>query len=216
MLKAILWDNDGVLVDTEGLYYRACSEALERVHIELSETRYIELFLKKSEGLVKIAAEHGLGEKELEPIKDWRNARYTELLQQGVPVIDGVREVLEQLHGKVRMGIVTSSLREHFEIIHASTDLLSFFDFVLVREDYQHSKPDPEPYLKAMRQNGLESDECMVIEDSDRGLRAALAADVPCVVLPQGLTRDLDFSSALRVLADIRQLPPLIDELLRT
>ena len=137
MLKAILWDNDGVLVDTEGLYFQACRETLERLGVRLSEARFIELFLKASEGLTKIAAEHGIDEQALEPARIWRNARYTELLRAGVPVIDGARQVLRQLHGTVRMGIVTSSRREHFEITHATIGLLDCIDFTLVREDYR-------------------------------------------------------------------------------
>jgi len=213
MLKAILWDNDGVLVDTEHLYFRACREALARIDIELSEERFIDLFLKKSEGLSALMRECGLGADEMGACTRWRNARHAELLRQGVPVIDGVREVLGALHGKVRMGIVTSCRREHFEIVHAKTDLLPYFDFVLVREDYGESKPAPEPYLEAMRRNGLKAAECLVVEDSDRGLRAALAAGVRCAVIPQGLTRGLDFSGALRMLENIREIPDLVDEL---
>ncbi len=82
MLKAILWDNDGVLVDTEGLYFQACRETLERLGVRLSEARFIELFLKASEGLTKVAAEHGIDEQALEPARIWRNARYTELLRR--------------------------------------------------------------------------------------------------------------------------------------
>jgi HAD superfamily hydrolase (TIGR01509 family) len=216
MLKAILWDNDGVLVDTEGLYFQACRETLERLGIRLSEERFIELFLKASEGLTKAAAEHGIGEQALKAARIWRNARYTELLRSGVKVIDGARQVLRQLHGTLRMGIVTSSRREHFEIIHAATGLLDCIDFTLVREDYRHSKPDPEPYLTALRQNSLNAVECVVIEDSDRGLRAALAAGLRCIVIPQGLTRGLDFTGALRQLTDIRQVPSLVHELMQT
>ncbi|MCG3775022.1 MAG: Phosphorylated carbohydrates phosphatase [Nitrospira sp.] len=216
MLKAILWDNDGVLVDTEGLYFQACRESLERLGIPLSEARFIDFFLKASEGLTKIAAEHGIDKQALEPTRVWRNARYIELLRAGVPVIDGALQVLRQLQGTVRMGIVTSCRREHFEIIHSATGLLNCIDFTLVREDYSHSKPDPEPYLTAMRQNGLSAAECVVIEDSDRGLRAALAAGLRCIVIPQGLTRDLDFTGALRELSDIRQVPPLVHELMQT
>lgn len=216
MLKTILWDNDGVLVDTEGLYFQACRETLERLGVHLNEARFIELFLKAREGLTKIAAEHGIDEQTIETARIWRHARYIELLRAGVPVIDGARQVLRQLHGTVRMGIVTSSRREHFEIIHAATGLLDCIDFTLVREDYRHSKPDPEPYLTAMQQNGLSAAECIVIEDSDRGLRAALAAGLRCIVIPQGLTRGLDFTGALRQLIDIRQVPPLIYELMQT
>ncbi len=215
MLKAIIWDNDGVLVDTEGLYFQACREALERNGACLSEARFIELFLKASEGFTKAAVEHGIGEKALEVARIWRNARYTELLRAGVPVIDGAHQVLRQLHGMVRMGIVTSSRREPFELIHAGTGLLNYIDFTLVREDYRRSKPDPEPYLTAMQKHGLNSDECVVIEDSDRGLRAALAAGLRCIVIPQDLTRGLDFTGALRHLTDIRQVPSLIHEIMQ-
>ncbi len=216
MLRAILWDNDGVLVDTEGLYLQACRETLEPLGVRLSDDRFVELFLKAGEGLSRIGAEHGIDEQTLEAARVRRNARYTEFLHAGVPVIDGARQVLRQLLGTVRMGIVTSSQREHFEIIHATTGLLDFFDFTLVREDYRHSKPAPEPYLTAMRQNGLSAAECVVIEDSDRGLRSAMAAGLRCIVIPQGLTRGLDFTGALRQLTDIRQVPPLIDELIQT
>lgn len=216
MLKAILWDNDGVLVDTEGLYFQACREILETLGVGLSEARFIEYFLKSSDGLRRIAAEHGIDEQTLGSARIRRNARFTELVRAGVPVIDGARQVLRQLHGTVRMGIVTSSRREHFEIIHAATGLLDYIDFTLMREDYRNSKPDPEPYLTAMRQNGLSAAECVVIEDSDRGLRAALAAGLRCIVIPYGLTRGLDFTGALRQLTDIRQVPPLIHELMQT
>ena len=216
MLKAILWDNDGVLVDTEGLYFQACREILEPLGVRLSEARFIEIFLKSSDGLRRIGAEHGIDEQTLDAARVRRNARFTELVHAGVPVIDGARQVLRQLHGTVRMGIVTSSRREHFEIIHATTGLLDFFDFTLVREDYLQSKPDPEPYLTAMRKNGLSAAECVAIEDSDRGLRSAMAAGLRCIVIPQGLTRGLDFTGALRQLTDIRQVPPLIHELLQT
>ena len=216
MLKAILWDNDGVLVDTEGLYFQACREILETLGVHLGEARFIEFFLKSSDGLRRIAAEHGIDEQTLDSARIRRNARFTELVRAGVPVIDGARQVLRQLHGTVRMGIVTSSRREHFEIIHAATGMLDYIDFTLMREDYRHSKPDPEPYLTAMRKNGLSAAECVAIEDSDRGLRSAMAAGLRCIVIPQGLTRGLDFTGALRQLTDIRQVPPLIHELMQT
>lgn len=169
------------------------SERAIRLGVRLTEARFIELFLKASEGLTTIAAEHGIDEQALAPARVWRNARYAELLRAGVPVIDGAREVLRQLHGTVRMGIVTGSRRESFEIIHATTGLMDCIDLTVVREDYRHPKPDPEPYRTAMQRNGLR------------------AAD--CVVIPQGLTSGLDFTDAMRQLTDIRQVPPLIHEL---
>ena len=84
-----------------------------------------------------------------------------------------------------------------------------------MREDYGQSKPSPEPYLTAMQRNGLAAEECLVIEDSERGLRAALAAGLRCVVVPHGMTRGMDFTGALRQLDDIREVPALVGALLQ-
>ena len=120
MLKAVLWDNDGVLVDTEHLYYQACREVLLRYEIPLDEESFIELFLRKSEGLIALLRERGLSEK-LDIAQEWRNRRYTQLLSEGVAPIEGIRETLILLKPRVQMGIVTSSRKTHFDLIHSQT-----------------------------------------------------------------------------------------------
>jgi beta-phosphoglucomutase-like phosphatase (HAD superfamily) len=107
---------------------------------------------------------------------------------------------------------VTSSQRRHFEIIHAATGLLRYFDFVLTREDYANSKPDPEPYLAGIAKTGLGAGDCIAIEDTPRGLTAATGAGIECVVIPNALTAGGDFTAAYRVLRDIRELPAVLDQ----
>ena len=207
MLEAILWDNDGVLVDTEKLYFQACREELQAQGVEIDEADFADAFLTTSEGIQAFVGH--LDEAEFAALRDRRNERYSALLQCGVEPIARVGQTLQALRGKVRMGVVTSSRGDHFQMIHASTGLLPYFDFVLVREDYEMSKPDPEPYLAAMHRHGLTADECLVVEDSERGLRAAVAAGLRCVVIPKGMTRASDFSKAYAVLDDINELVPL-------
>jgi HAD superfamily hydrolase (TIGR01509 family) len=111
------------------------------------------------------------------------------------------------------MAIVTSSRPEHFALIHDRSGLLKYFDFVLTRDDYVCSKPHPEPYLTALHKSGLRPEDCRVIEDSERGLLAACRAGLGCLVIPGKLTRTGDFSSAERVLANIREVPGALDDL---
>jgi beta-phosphoglucomutase-like phosphatase (HAD superfamily) len=108
------------------------------------------------------------------------------------------------------MGIVTSSKKEHFEIIHRRTGFLPYFDFVVGEGDYRRSKPDPEPYRIAIERGGGRADECLAIEDSERGLRAAKGAGLSCWIIPTPLTADSDFSEADRIVADIRRIPDLL------
>jgi len=206
MIKAIFWDNDGVLVDTERLYFRATKEILASVGFELTEEQFIELFLIEARGPWHLL--QGYSAEQIQMLRKRRNQLYSEFLTEKKTVMDGVEEVLAGLHGKYKMGIVTSSLKEHFEIIHRSTGLLKYFDFVVASGDYTKYKPDPEPYLVALEKAGVEAGECVAIEDSLRGAMSATGAGIRCYVVPHGLTRNLDFRGAHKVLPNIRDLLP--------
>jgi len=194
MLEAILWDNDGVLVDTEKLYYESTKEALSGVGIELTEELFKMISLKQGRSCFDLAAERGVTAEKISRLRQKRNRLYGNLLRSGVRPIDGVGHTLRILQGRVSMGVVTSSRKKHFDIIRAATGLLPYFDFVLTREDYEHSKPDPDPFLTAIVKNGFKKERCIIVEDSERGLRAAIAAGIRCIVIPNRLTMDGDFS----------------------
>ena len=211
-IKAILWDNDGVLVDTEFLYRDATREVLATIGVNLTDDQYRQLFLKQNNGAWHLAAELGCSEHEIAAMRQARDRRYSELLRSRDHVIAGVEEVLQTLHGRYAMGVVTSSRRVHFDIIHAATGLMRYFDFVLAREDYGNSKPDPEPYVAGIAKTGFRPDECIAIEDTPRGLLAATAAGLRCIVVPNELTLGGDFRAAHKVLTHIRELPRLLAE----
>ena len=204
--KAILWDNDGVLVDTEELYFKATQRILAEVGIPLTESDYIELFLIQGRGAFHLATERGMSVDEVERLRSDRNALYGRWLATETRVMDDVRRVLEALHGRYVMGVVTSSRKDHFDLIHAQTGLLGFFDFVLTAADFRRVKPDPEPYLRAVERSGFPASECLAIEDSARGLEAARAAGVPCVVVPTRLTRGCQFPGAEGILPALNEL----------
>ena len=100
-----------------------------------------------------------------------------------------VLDVVSSLHGHYRMGIVTSSRRDHFEIIHRGTGLLPYFDFVVTADDCPRTKPCPDPYLRAIEASGVDPAAGVAVEDSERGLEAATAAGLRCVIVPSRLTR---------------------------
>ena len=210
MLKAILWDNDGVLVDTEHLYFLATRQTLATRGIAIDEAQYLELFLQQSRGILHFAHENGWSEVELERARRERSALYSAMLREKSRVIDGVEEVLAALHGRYTMGIVTSSQREHFDIIHAASGLLKYFQFVITSGDYQNPKPHPEPYLKAIDRVRVPKDACIVVEDSERGLAAATAAGLRCIIVPSRLTAGRPFTGAYKVVGDIREVLTLL------
>lgn len=111
------------------------------------------------------------------------------------------------------MAIVTASGRDHFEVIHESLGLLDYFDFVLADGDYERHKPEPDPYLAAAERLGIDPGECLVVEDSERGLQSAVAAGMRCLVVPSGFSRGGNFESAHRVLTSASDVPSVLERL---
>jgi len=105
---------------------------------------------------------------------------------------------------------VTTAKRADFELIHRDRRITSFMDFVLVREDYVRSKPDPEPYLIALARFEAAADEALVVEDSARGLRSAVAAGIDCAIVHNEFTASQDFSAARYRIESLAELKPIV------
>jgi HAD superfamily hydrolase (TIGR01509 family) len=212
VIEAILWDNDGVLVDTEHLYFQATQRVLASVGVMLTEQQYIDLFLTEGRGAWHLVEGRGVGDAEIARLREERNEIYGRLLRQGPLVLPGIVETLDALRGRYVMGVVTSSRKDHFDLIHEHTGLLQYFDFVLTASDYPRVKPYPDPYLAAVERSGVEADACIAIEDSERGLEAATLAGVGCIVVPTALTRGGRFAKAQRVLASVSEIPAALSD----
>jgi HAD superfamily hydrolase (TIGR01509 family) len=207
-VKAILWDNDGVLVDTERFYFEASRAALGRLGVAFDEATYVDHCLRHGASCFDLARRQGVLEAAIDSMRASRDAHYAELITS-VELIPGVRETLESLHGRVPMAVVTSSQPQHFDLQHARTGARRYFEFVLTQADYTRSKPDPEPYLLAAERIGVAPADCLVVEDSERGLLAATRAGMRCAVIPRWLSAEGDFAGAWRVLPEVGQVPSL-------
>jgi len=203
MLSTILWDHDGVLVDTERLYYRATREVLARAGVDLSVEQYRQLLLVEARGAWHLAEERGASAGEIEQLRRDRNLLYMKMIQDEDVVVPGALELLKRLAPRFRMAVVTSSQGVNFDAIHRNTGLRDLVEFVLVREDYGESKPHPEPYLRAVERLGVPKEDCLVVEDSERGLRAARAAGLRCWIVETEMTAGLSFDDAERVFPDL-------------
>ncbi len=208
--KAILFDNDGILVDTERLYFQANLEMFAEIGFELTPETYRDLYLLQNTGAWHLAEQGGADSAAFPAMRASRNARYAELLCSEEILIPGAKDALSALAERYKIGVVTSSRRDHFEIIHRRTGMIPFFDFVVAEGDYTHSKPDPEPYLVGISRSGAGASACLAIEDSARGMTAAKAAGLSCWVIPSAMTDGQDFSAADKRLEDIGELARLL------
>lgn len=197
-------------METEHLYYQANAQALARVGVELSLEEFCRISLRQGESVLSLADGVGQGDSDGVELRRVRDEIYFRLLGEESRVYPGVRETLERLHGWQPMAIVTSCRRENFLQMHRASGLLGYFDFVLTREDYGASKPDPEPYLTACARAGLDPGRCLAIEDSERGVTSASRAGLVVAAIPGDMNRGGDFGAARWLLDGIHELPALL------
>jgi HAD superfamily hydrolase (TIGR01509 family) len=157
------------------------------------------------------AFEKGFSQKEIEKAKNQRNEYYQNFLRTENILIPQVKEVLEKLSKKYKMGIVTTSRRVDFEIIHKNLGIVDYMDFVLCEEDYNFAKPHPEPYLKGLEMFKANKDEAIVIEDSTRGLSSAYKAGIQCVIVKNEFTITQDFSKASYFIDTLGELETILN-----
>ena len=195
MKKYILFDHDGVLVDTESWYYAAGARALADLGLTLDKEQYLR-DMSQGLGTWARARAAGVDEPTISRLREARDGYYQDYLRSEDIEIDGVVETLAELAPLVRMAIVTTAKRADFELIHERRQIRQFMEFVLVRDDYERAKPHPEPYLAGLQRFGAGTEETLVVEDSSRGLQSAVAAGIDCVVVHNDFTRHQDFSQA--------------------
>lgn len=210
MKKFLLFDNDGILVDTEQYYYRASKEILAEVGLDLTHDIFRDISLIQGKGVWSAFPERLSDPEEVQKLRDKRDLLYRSFLETEPITIPGVEEVINELSKSYRMCIVTSALKGDFLTIHERTGLLSYFEFFLANGEYPRSKPNPDPYLTALEKIGGKPEEAVVIEDSLRGVQAGVNAEITTVAIPTEMTAGSDFSIADHRIKSIKELPDLL------
>jgi HAD superfamily hydrolase (TIGR01509 family) len=211
MIRGILFDSDGVLIDSERMFFEAPRCAFRQFGMELTTSLWAKRFLGEGKRTREIAVMLGLAPSSADDLVARRNEMFWGMVDSGVPVLPGIQEMLTHLAPDYRLAIVTGASAEHFQRVHLKTGLTDFFEFVVTQDDYQQAKPSPEAYLAALAKLGLNPEECIAVEDSPRGASAAVKAGLRCCVVPTFLT-DLSLCPEECVILDnIRDLVRWID-----
>lgn len=210
--KYLLFDNDGVLVETEKFYFQANVKALAELGIELTFERYMEVMTRGGTAW-EVAKEAGLSQETIDKHRVIRDSYYQEFIQNEQIEIDGVVDVLKELSKEYKMGVVTTSRRVDFDLTHNSREMVKYMDFTLCVEEYARAKPYPDPYLAGMKMFHAKKEECLVIEDSQRGLTSAVNAGIECAVVFNEFTKSHDFSQANYKIQTLAELPALLKKI---
>jgi HAD superfamily hydrolase (TIGR01509 family) len=134
-------------------------------------------------------------------------------LKTNIPIFDGAKETIAELSKTYKLGLVSSSSRVFVHFILKSTDLEKYFFTIITAEDVEKEKPAPDCFLLAAERLAVEPEECVVIEDAEKGILAAKNAGMKAIAIPNKSTSDNDFSCANLILESIKSLTHLKDSL---
>ena len=203
--RAVIFDMDGLLLDTETLWERSESELFRRHGQEFTREDQLAVMGTGIEFSARYYAER-LGERlERGPaLIDEMHGYMLEALQREVRARPGAVELVERLRGQVPLGLASNSARLLVDAALATARLGDAFDAIVTAEDVEHAKPAPDLYLEACARLGVAPAEALALEDSAPGIAAAKAAGLTCIAVPQ--FAETDVSIADRVIDSLEEL----------
>jgi len=205
--SGVIFDLDGVLIDSEGLYYRAYSEVLKPYGVSVSREEYEEYWIAQGTGPEYIVAKEHLPISPDE-LRQLRSPVYQRFLQTEVTLMPHVEDALSRLAPHFALTVATNSNREHLDSVLQRFGIDRFFPVTVARQDYKGAKPLPDAFLAAAKKLGLSPSHCVVIEDTYKGVMAAIGAGMACIAVPNEYTLRNDFSRASLVLPSLAELTP--------
>ena len=187
MLKAVIFDFDGVIADSEALHYKALNTVFNRYGVDVPKDLHWQKYLGYSdrENIEAVSVDYSMGmdDTKIQTLIDEKKIVFDELVAEGAIIIDGVAEFIQRLiDSGICRAICSGALRSDLDLMLGGTDFKDAFEVIVTVDDVKHGKPDPEGYLQALKKlNGndkspIEASQCIVIEDSHWGLEAASAA----------------------------------------
>jgi beta-phosphoglucomutase len=195
MLRALIFDFNGIIVDDEPIHFELFKQVLAEEGIKLTEADYYARYLGFDDRGAFTAAyrEHGrsLDEKLLARLIDRKAIYYQSENRSKVRIFPGVENLVTTLVPVLPLAVASGALRQEIEAILSTAGLLKHFSVIISAEDVNHGKPEPEIFLKALAGlNGrgenyhlIDAAECLVIEDSKEGIRGARRAGMKCLAV---------------------------------
>jgi HAD superfamily hydrolase (TIGR01509 family) len=208
VIKALIFDFDGLILDTESPEYQAWREIYQGYGCDLSLAKWGECIgTANTFDPYDYLAELSGKTIDRTAIQEQRRARFAQLID-GEPLLPGVEEYIRDARRLgLRLAVASSSSRAWVSGHLARFQLESHFECLNCSDDVEQVKPDPALYLRALKALGVDAKEAIAIEDSPNGALAARRAGIFCVTVPNTLTQQLPFSAGDLRLTSLSSLP---------
>lgn len=194
-VKAVIFDMDGLMIDSERIYWDVGRRMARSFGKEVSDKTLGNMMGRKPiESMEVYAADLGISVSPAE-LRDRRDEEVLKALQSGVTPMPGLMTALDELlRGNYRLAIATSAIRRFVDVVLAQLGIASRFELLQTSDDVVDGKPNPEIYLRAISKLGVTADVCAVLEDSSNGALAGKRAGAYTIAVPSEYTHWQDFN----------------------
>ena len=183
MLKAVIFDMDGVLIDSEPLHAKAAVLALKNIGVNIT-IEYCYRFIGSTTAhmLETIIHDYNLSYNSMELLELYNKSKRQLIETEGYTPIPYTKELIEDLyHHGIKLAIASSSTNQEINDVVTALGIKPYFEHLISGTTVAHSKPAPDIFLKAAKELGIQTNECMIIEDSYNGLIAGKSAGIPVI-----------------------------------
>jgi len=195
-IEAVIFDLDGVIIDSEPLQKKAFDLTLEPFNIKISDCEFSKLIgIKTYENFVYLSSKYKLPFTPLKLTKI-KNRNYLNILIKEAKPREGVVELINYLYKKCKLAIASGSIRKDVMTTLKVLGLKKYFKVILTGDDIIESKPSPEIFLKTAKKLKIAPENCLVIEDSEAGVLAAKNVNMFVIAAPTNSTLSHNFKSA--------------------
>ena len=186
MIKAVIFDMDGLMIDSEHVTFECYQEVLKEMGLTMSQSFYISLLGKPIPGIqTRFYEEYGEDFPINEVIKATHQLMAERFEKEGIPIKKGLIPLLDYLkEHNYKTIVATSSTRDRVDSILANAHLTDYFDASICGDEVTHGKPDPEVFLKSCEKLHVSPDEAIVLEDSEAGILSAYDAKIKVICIP--------------------------------
>ncbi len=189
--RGVIWDMDGVLVDSAASHFQAWREAFAEKEVDFTQADFRRIFGQKNERIIRDFLGDKITEEEIEPFSLKKEERFRQLLRHDMQPLPGVAALLKALraHG-FRMAIASSAPLENVEMTASGLGIRQYFDALVSAEDVSEGKPHPQVFLLAAQKLGTPPARCVVVEDAIAGIAACKAAGAHCLAVTNTNSRE--------------------------
>jgi HAD superfamily hydrolase (TIGR01509 family) len=209
MLKAVLFDMDGVIVDTEPLHHKAYYGMFDTLNIDVTEAHYQTFTGQSTINVCRSLCNHFKLSNNPEDLVHVKRDIFKDLFKNDpdLQLLDGVLDLIKEYHSNgLKLVLASSASMGTIDSVFTRFHLDQYFIAKLSGADLKASKPHPEIFLNAAKASGHHKSNCMVIEDSTNGIKAANAANIFCVGYKSIHSKNQDYSKANVVINDFNEI----------